>query len=290
MINYFRPETIEEALELKAARELQVLAGGTDVYPIRTTREAWGETGHSDVLDITRLADLRRIEDQGGHIRIGCLVTWTDIINAVLPAAFDALKLAAREVGGIQIQNRGTIVGNICNASPAADGTPCLLAMDAEVELSCASERRVVPLAEFHDGYRSTICRPDEIVTAILIPRLPGEAVSHFLKLGARRYLVISIAMAAGILVPDDAGRVADARVAVGSCSATAARLGDLERALVGCPLDGTLAEVVEDGHLAPLSPIDDVRATGDYRQAAARSLVQDLLLGLVSRSQGRSV
>ena len=287
MVAYFRPPTLDEALDLKATRDLQVLAGGTDVYPARTTREAWGETAHRDILDITRVDGLRGIEDTGDSYRIGCLTTWTDVMEADLPASFDALKLAACEVGGVQIQNRGTIVGNICNASPAADGTPCLLVMDAEVELSSSTGTRPVPLAGFHDGYRSTICAQDEIVTAILIPKLPAPAVSHFLKLGARHYLVISIVMAAGVLVPDEDGNVADARIAVGSCSVVAQRLKDLEQSLIGKPVGPALTDALADDHLTGLAPIDDVRATGAYRLAAARSMVADLLAGLSGRAHG---
>jgi N-methylhydantoinase B len=289
MVAYFRPATLDEALGLRGERDLKILAGGTDVYPLRATREAWGDTAHQDVLDITAIPGLRAITATGSHVRISCLTTWTDLIEASLPPVFDGLRQAAREVGGAQIQNRGTIVGNICNASPAADGTPCLLTLDAEVEIARAGGMRTVPIADFFDGYRRTVCGPDEIVTAILVPRLPEPAMSRFLKLGARHYLVISIAMVAGVIVPDAAGLVADARIAVGSCSLTASRLRALEDDLKGRPIDARLADAVTDGHLADLSPIDDIRATGRYRRQAAARLVRDLLSAFTSVSQGRA-
>ena len=120
--------------QFSARQDVTVLAGGTDVYPAKTTRAGWGETRHRDVLDISRIPDLRGIEDRGDHWWIGALTTWSELIKAELPPLFDGLKAAAREVGGVQIQNRGTIAGNCCTASPAGDGIPCLLTLEAEME------------------------------------------------------------------------------------------------------------------------------------------------------------
>ncbi len=278
MTDYFRPATLEEALELRAGRQLQVLAGGTDVFPIRTTRAAWGDRTTMDVLDISGLSELRVIERQAGHYRIGCLTTWSDLVGADLPPLFDGLKQAAREVGGVQIQNRGTIVGNICNASPAADGTPCLQVMNAQVELSSSRGQRVVDLTDFHNGYRSHVCRDDEIVTGLLVDHGDNDFLTRFRKLGSRRYLVISIVMTAAAIRTDSAGRVAEARISVGSCSAVASRLTVLEETLKGASLDEGLADCVDDYQLATLQPIDDIRATAAYRKEAARVVLKDLL------------
>ena len=162
----------------------------------------------------------------------------------------------------MQIQNRGTVAGNLCNASPAADGVPPLLALDSEVELASAAGRRRMRLDQFLAGNRKTLRRPDEILAAVWVPRRMENAASAFLKLGARRYLVISISMVAVVVQGDKAGRVAEAHIAVGSCSATARRLMDLERDLVGLPARGGIASSVQSSHLRILSPIDDVRAT----------------------------
>ena len=136
MARYHRPTTLEDALAIRAGEDVTVLAGGTDVYPAKAARAGWGDMRHADILDISALPGLRGIAEEAAGWRIGALTTWTDLIRAELPPLFDGLKLAAREVGGVQIQNRGTLAGNICTASPAGDGAPNLLALDASVELA----------------------------------------------------------------------------------------------------------------------------------------------------------
>ena len=267
---YLRPDNLEEALDALKRRPLTVLAGGTDYYPGRV-----GQPLDDDLLDLTGIAALRGVADDGDHWRIGALTTWTDVIRADLPACFDGLKDAAREVGGVQIQNAGTITGNLCNASPAADGAPNLAALDTEVELSAADGMRRLPIADFLTGNRTTALDDREIVTAVLVPKLPDAAVSAFLKLGARRYLVISIVMIGIVLVPDE-GVVGDARIAVGACSPVTRRLPALEAALNGRPLDGALGEAVSaDSVESVLSPIDDVRGSAAYRLDATLTMLR---------------
>jgi CO/xanthine dehydrogenase FAD-binding subunit len=251
---------------------IQVLSGGTDFYPALGDRIA-----QEPVMDISGLRELRGISNDANYIRIGGLTTWTDVIQTPLPRCFDALKSAAREVGSVQIQNRGTVAGNLCNASPAADGVPPLLALDAEVELASSTGSRRMPLTEYIVGNRKTQRRADELLTAVWVPRTLEDARSTFLKLGARRYLVISISMVAVVILVD-AGKVAAARVAVGSCSVVARRMTALERELAGASIrDGLGARVTPD-HLAPLSPIDDVRATAEYRRDASVTMVRRAL------------
>ena len=282
MTAYHRPRSLEEAVAIRAAGPVAVIAGGTDIYPSRAARAAWGDPTHADVLDITAIPGLDSVEETAGGWRIGPLVTWSRIArDTALPPIFDGLRAAAREVGGVQVQNRGTVVGNLCTASPAGDGIPNLLALDAQVELASRTGRRVLPLAQFLTGYRATALRPEELVTALLVPRLDG-ARGGFAKLGARRYLVISIAMAAGVVATDTAGRVTAARVAVGACSAVAQRLPALEAALEGVRL-AEAARVPSAAHLAALSPIDDIRASAAYRRDAALTLLRDLLEGLAA-------
>ena len=195
-----------------------------------------------------------------------------------MPRCFDGLKSAAREIGGVQIQNRGTIAGNLCNASPAADSVPPLLALDAEVELVSQADRRRIPLVEFIIGNRKTARQRGEILSQIFVPRKLENAASTFLKLGARRYLVISIVMVAVIIDQDSSGRIREARVSVGSCSAVARRLPELERPLIGVPITPALGTLATAAHLHALSPIGDVRATAAYRRDAALLLVQRAL------------
>ena len=271
---YHRPRRLDEALSA-LARPHTVLAGGTDFYPARV-----GRTIDEDVLDIGAIAALRGITADKHGWRLGATTTWSELIEADLPPLFDGLKQAAREVGGRQIQNAGTLAGNICNASPAADGVPCLLALDAEVEIAGPAVRRL-PLRQFITGVRRTALAPGEIVVALHVTRPRHDARSAFVKLGARRYLVISIAMAAATLEIAD-GRVASARVAVGACSPVAERLPLLEAALLGAPCD-RLAARVEAAHLAPLSPIDDVRGSASYRQDVVVTLLRRLLAGFAA-------
>ena len=277
---YFRPNSLQDALNVLADTRATVLAGGTDVFPALGDRPLSGP-----VLDISGVAEIRGIQFTSDHIVFGARTTWTEAITSPLPRGFDGLKAAAREVGSVQIQNAATIAGNLCNASPAADGVAALLALDAELTLSSRNNSRALPLSEFILGNRKTARRPDELLTSIRVPRRIENAVSTFLKLGARRYLVISIVMVAANLVVDSTGRIDEALVCVGSCSAAALRLTELERALVGLPARPGLREIVKVGHLAKLSPIDDVRATAEYRRDAALTLVGRALESCAQRA-----
>ena len=275
---YARPKALEEALLLRE-NGAQIIAGGTDFYPGRVGRPLY-DRDIGCVLDLTGLGDLRGIREEASQYRIGALTSWTEIAEAPLPAQFHCLQAAAREVGGRQIQNRGTIGGNLCNASPAADGVPALLALGAEVELVSRSAQRRLALSDFIQGPRRIALRPDEIAAAILVPKPRGAAHSSFVKLGARRYLVISIVMAAGYL--DVVGsRIAEARIAVGSCSPVAQRLPALEAALKGEVAIANLERLAKPEHLEPLRPIDDVRASAEYRAEAALVVVRRLLAEL---------
>lgn len=282
MPSYLRPSDLDDALRALADGAPTIVAGGTDFYPARV-----GKPVSEDVLDVTAITGLRGIEDRGEGFRIGALTTWTDVIRADLPGWFRTLKLAAREVGGVQIQNAGTVVGNVCNASPAADGVPCLVALDAVVVLGSVAGERRVPITEFVTGNRRTGRRADEMVIGLEIPKIADGASSTFLKLGARKYLVISIAMVSAILEKTEAGTVERFRIAVGSCSEVARRLPDLESALAGRSVDSSLQDAVTAEHIAPLAPIDDVRGTADYRMDAALTLVRRAVHELATGEQG---
>ena len=271
MGDYLRPTRLDEALQA-LTRSRTVLAGGTDFYPARV-----GRAIDEDVLDITAIAALRGISANVDGWRLGATTTWSELLDAALPPLFDGLKQAAREVGGRQIQNAGTLAGNLCNASPAADGVPPLLALDAEVELAGPAGSRRLPLAAFITGNRRTVLGPGELMIAIYVRQPTHDARSAFYKLGARRYLVISIAMAAATLEVEHE-RVVDARIAVGACSAVAQRLPLLEAALAGARLDHRLDNRVEAAHLEPLKPIDDVRGSAAYRRDAVITVLRRLL------------
>ncbi|MBR0682043.1 xanthine dehydrogenase family protein subunit M [Roseomonas eburnea] len=277
MTAYHRPRTLHDALAIRAATGALPLAGGTDIHPLRTARAAWGDPWRPEILDLSAVPGLDGIEESAEGWRIGARTTWTTIAEAPLPPLFDGLRAAAREIGGRQVQNRGTIAGNLVTASPAGDGIPNLLALDAEVELATATGTRRLPVGAFLTGYRATALAAGEIVTALRVPRCDG-ARGRFAKLGARRYLVISIAMAAGV-IRMEGDRIAEARIAVGACSPVARRLPTLEEALIGLH-PSEMPRVPQPAHLAPLAPIGDVRATAAYRADAAVVLLRDLLAG----------
>ncbi len=273
--SYFRPNHIADALSWLAHEGGIIAAGCTDLLPLTTSPELAGK-----VLDITAIEDMRCITDEGDHRRLGGATTWTDLIRADLPPAYEMLKLAAREIGSIQIQNAGTIAGNICNASPAADSVPCLLNLNASVELTSPKGNRVLPLEQFILGPRKTSRQPDEIVTAILIPKTAETGWSSFRKLGARKYLIISIAMTAARLAVND-GKITEAAISIGSCSPVAQRLTLAEESLIGRKISPSLSAeqvVSSDDIAAVISPIDDTRGTANYRIQAASVLVMEAI------------
>ena len=278
MGTYLRPLDLEETLAALAAIPLTVLAGGTDFYPARV-----GQPVAENIVDVTRIVGLRGVAETADSWRIGATTTWTDLIRAPLPDYFRTLKLAAREVGGMQIQNAGTIAGNICNASPAADGVPALMALGAQVELRSAQETRQIPLTDFIFGNRKTLRQPNELVTAIIVPKWGENARSTFLKLGSRKYLLISIVMAAACIETDAAGVITKAAICVGACSPVAPRLSALEAKLIGLQLTPAIAERVEASDLNSLSSIADVRSSADYRIDAALTLVKRALIELAN-------
>lgn len=273
MGSYLRPLELQDALAALAAQPLTVIAGGTDFYPARV-----GQGSHEDLLDVTRVACLRGIVEDSVAWRVGAATTWSDLIRGPLPDYFQTLKLAAREVGGVQIQNAGTLGGNICNASPAADGVPPLIALGADVELSSAAGRRQVKLEDFVLGNRKTQRLANELVTAIIIPKWQPGARSTFRKLGARKYLLISIVMVAACVETDGDGTITRAGISVGACSPVARRLLTLEQKLIGKPLSPAIANWAQPSDLQQLTPIADVRSSAEFRLEAALTLVRRAL------------
>lgn len=238
-----------------------------------------GKTETSDILDLTAVAELRGISEDTAYWRIGATTSWSEIRDYNFPPFFDGLRLAAKEVGGMQIQASGTIGGNICNASPAADGVTALLALDAEVEILGPQGIRVLPIDQFVIGNRRTALKEAEIVYGIRIPKPAGDsAFGYFKKLGSRRYLVISLVMVSAVLCLTKDRKITDVRITVGACSEVACRLFQLEKALAGASIDENLEDAVKAEHLAILSPIDDVRASAEYRLQAAQSMLRDML------------
>ena len=274
MLDYFRPDNLEEALQFLNEQPRILLAGGTDFFPSRV-----GKPINENVLDITGINSLKSIEISDKNIKIGALTTWSDIVRYDLPPAFNGLKKAAITIGGIQTQNAATLCGNICNASPAADSVPNLMALEARVKLQSSNETRILKLEDFLLGNRKTAMKPNELVSEILIPRPNENCFGNFEKLGARAYLVISIVMVGAVIEMDNKQNVLSLKIAVGSCSPVAKRLKLLERDAVGQKLNSL---EIHPKYIESLEPIDDIRATASYRKDVIPELVKRSINGVL--------
>ena len=277
---YYRPDKINEALDSLSREKLTIAAGCTDLLP-STQQDNLGD----NILDISGIKSLRNIDFENGFRRIGSGVTWTDIVeNNNLPNCYDMLKECSLQIGSQQIQNLGTIGGNLCNASPAADGVPCLLSLDASIELLSVNGKRVLKLEDFIKGSRKTELQNNEILSAILIPKEAEIGRSSFLKLGARKYLVISIAMIACKLnLKKDV--ISEIAISVGSCSAVAKRIKSLENLLIGKSIKDELTTIILNYNYENyLSPINDIRGTNTYRLKVSKVLVKDTIIKTINK------
>ena len=254
-----RPKSVREALAmLRDEGPLTPLAGCTDLYVALN----FGTLQATRFLDLWRLDRLRPIEVRGGVLSIGALATYTDLIrSALVRRRLPTLAAAAREVGGVQIQNRGTIGGNVVNASPAGDTLPVLAAADASAVLASAAGVRRVPVVAFYTGYRQTVRRPDELLIALEVPPVRGR--QYFRKVGTRAAQAISKVVMAGI-----AG--SPPRIALGSVAPTVMRARQTEAALA------RRASLEEAQHTLAreLAPIDDLRSTAEYRRRVSNAKV----------------
>ena len=271
------PRTLGEALALLRDEPgvWRPFAGGTDLMVLLEA----GRLEHRKFFSIRHLAELRGVEESDAEVRVGALVTYTGVRRSqVLAQGFPLLGRAARETGGVAIQNRGTVGGNIANASPAADTPPALLAYDAQVELVSAAGTRLVPYAEFHTGYKQTVMRPDELIAAVRLSRA-GEGARHFYrKVGTRRAQAISKVCLAAVAEAGAGGRLGEVRVALGSVAPTVVRCRRTEDVLRGRAPDAALAEAALDELAREIAPIDDVRSTARYRTRVAQNLLKEFL------------
>ncbi|MGH2407617.1 MAG: FAD binding domain-containing protein [Candidatus Limnocylindrales bacterium] len=271
------PRTLADAYDLLAdgGAPWRPLAGGTDLL-VQIT----GETAPPPerVLDIWALRELRGIEAASDGITIGALTTWTDVRrSAEIRERLPALAEAAATIGALQIQNRGTIGGNIVNASPAGDSLPVLLACDATIVLGGPRGERQVGADAFYTGYRSTVRADDELVLRVRIPLPDGREV-RFRKVGTRRAQAISKVVLALAWRPDADGAWRDVRVAIGSVAATPIRASATEAALTGRRPTPETAEAAAAAVSAEIAPIDDVRSTAIYRRAVTARILARLV------------
>jgi len=278
------PETLAETLALLAdgAGEVRPLAGGTDVM----VELAAGKLGHRRWVSIWQHDELRGIEVTDDQVVLGALTTYTDVrAHDVLSAEFPMLGQAAAESGAWAIQNRGTVGGNIVNASPAADTPPALLAYDAQLRLLSASGERVVPYAGFHTGYKQMQRRPEELVAGVILPRRAGSALHRYRKVGTRKAQAISKVCLAAVGVVEG-GTVKHLRMAYGSVAPVPLHCSDVE-ALAGRPADDTFPDAVVAAVRKQVTPIDDVRSTARYRVTVAENLARDFAADLVAGRTG---
>ena len=276
---YYRPENINDAITTLSKGELTIAAGCTDLFP-KTQEDSLGR----NILDISAIKSLKSITIEKEFRRIGSGVTWTDLENEELPNCYEMLKECSLQVGSRQIQNLGTIGGNLCNASPAADGVPCLLSLDASVELISTNGKRILKLEDFIKGSRNTELKKNEILSAILIPQKTERGHSSFVKLGARKYLVISIAMVA-CKINLDGDIISDIAISIGSCSAVARRLGELENTLIGKNVNSDLTQDIYNfDYKNHISPINDIRGTDAYRLEVAKVLVKNSIIDTINK------
>ena len=270
--------TLDEAVGLLADQPgtWRPLAGGTDVM----VQLAAGALAHRQYVSLWGIRELRRIDVDADIVTLGALTTFSDILrHDVLRSEFPLLGRAAADTGGIANQNRGTIGGNIANASPAADTPPALLVYDAQLELTSVRGRRTVPYERFHTGYKQMDLAPDELITAVRLPRRRGWH-QHYRKVGARRAQAISkVCLAGAALV--EGGRIADIRLAFGSVAPTVVRAFGAEAILRGAAVGPEALERAGAALASELTPIDDVRSTAAYRRQVAVNVLGEFLEAL---------
>jgi CO/xanthine dehydrogenase FAD-binding subunit len=270
------PGSLTEALALLAHQpgDWQPFAGGTDLMVLLEA----GKLSHKKFLSVAKLDDLRGIAVAADSVVLGALTTYTEIQkHPVLQAEFPLLCAAARETGSIATQNRGTIGGNIVNASPAADSPPALLVYDAEVEIISQRGVRWLPYHGFHTGYKKMQLAADELLRAIRLPRRAKKWRQYYRKVGTRKAQAISkVCLAGGALIEN--GAIGDIRIALGSVAPIVLRAVKTEDALRGASVTPTIIAAAKGTLAREIAPIDDIRSTASYRLRVAQNLLAEFL------------
>lgn len=270
------PGSLSEALDVLAQNDgaWKPFAGGTDLMVLLEA----GKLPHKNYVNIWNLPELRGIEVTDNHVSLGALTTYTEVQQSeVLRAEFPMLCQAASETGGLAIQNRGTLGGNIVNASPAADSPPALLVYEAELELISKEGSRRIPYDKFHLGYKQMDIRPNELLRAVQLPRSTKQRTHYYRKVGTRKAQAISkVCFAATATIWGN--RINDVRVALGSVAPTPIRCPQTENALLGKVIEADTLNAARAALSKDISPIDDLRSTRDYRLRVSLNLLTDFL------------
>ncbi len=279
------PHDLAATLEL-LAREPGVwraLAGGTDLLVLLEA----GLLAHKRFLSIWHLPELKGIEVAPDYVTLGALTTYTEVQrHETMRREFPLLCAAARETGGIAIQNRGTLGGNVVNASPAADSPPALLVYDAELEFVSTRGMRRIAYNTFHTGYKQMNIEPDELLRRIHLPRRTNDLQTYYRKVGTRKAQAISkVCVAAAARMHD--GRISDVRIALGSVAPTVVRCVRTENLLRAQPVNEATSKAAREMLMQEIAPIDDLRSTAAYRLRVAANLLADFLVGLSLTANG---
>ena len=249
-------------------------AGGTDLMVLLEA----GKLPHRNYINIWRLNELRGIEINDTHVTLGALTTYTEVqADPVLRDEFPMLCQAASETGGLAIQNRGTLGGNIVNASPAADSPPALLVYDAEIELVSSGASRWLPYHGFHTGYKQMQIAPDELLARIRLPRTTRDLTHYYRKVGTRKAQAISKVCFAAVGRVND-NQISEMRIAVGSVAPIIVRCVETGKFLRGRKPDDETIQLACDRISREISPIDDIRSTANYRLQVAKNLLTDFI------------
>jgi CO/xanthine dehydrogenase FAD-binding subunit len=270
------PTKLEEVYELLAerGRRAKIIAGGTDLMAALNAKSLAAR----EFIDIWRLNELRGIEDEGETIRIGALTTYTQLIRSTLiQLSVPALVEASRTIGATQIQNRGTIGGNIVNASPAGDSLPVLSVFDAEVEIGSIRGVRRVSFNNFYTGYRQTVMEPDEILLAVRLRKSKPNERSFFFKVGTRRAQAISKVVMA-VKAGTTGAEINSISIALGSVAPVVIRAFQTESLLTNAILNATIIEQARRTVAQEIAPITDVRSTENYRRTVTGNVLARVL------------
>jgi xanthine dehydrogenase small subunit len=272
----YSPETLADAYAILAehGRDVRVIAGGTDLMVLMNAHQL----DAARFLDIWRVDELRGISDEGEHLRMGALTTYTQLIDSPLVQRYGpALVAASRTIGAVQIQNRGTLGGNVVNASPAGDSLPVLAAYDAELEIGSARGLRRVAFNTFYTGYRQTVLAADELLIAIRLPKLKAGERDFFCKVGTRRAQAISkIVMATRATAT--ARVIESVHISVGSVAPTVIRAPQTEALLAGQAITPDLIKQAQESIAREVSPITDLRSTEHYRRTVTGNVLAKCL------------
>ena len=286
-ITYHKAKSIDEAIDYLKKSNGVFLAGGTDILP----KFRKGNFSAPALIDISSIGNLRFIRSKDGFVEIGSGTTHSMISNSELLSRYaPALVEAVRTIGCPQTRARGTMGGNLVNASPAADTVPPFLVLDAILTLQSEDGKKDVPLREFFTGPGKTILNPSELIISVRFPVPDGKWGSHFSKLGKRKGMAISVASAAAFVHLDENNVIDSLRIAYGSLAPTPVRGYTVEKYLIKSHADIKQIQQAAQKCIEDLHPISDVRATGDYRIQAAKVLTERVIRYSLDKARNSNV